>query len=102
MAETNMNVRVRHKHDTETNWLKATGFSPKAGELIIYDPDSSHPYPRMKIGDGTTNVNNLVFAGAFAFGLPTPTTSDVGKFLRVNSAGAYELVAMANAEEATF
>lgn len=35
-------------------------------------------------------------------GLPTPTTSDAGKFLRVNSAGAYELVAMANAEEATF
>lgn len=37
-----------------------------------------------------------------AIGLPTPTTADAGKFLRVNSQGKYELVAIANAEEATF
>lgn len=34
--------------------------------------------------------------------LPTPTTADVGKILRVNAEGKYELVAIPNAEEATF
>lgn len=34
--------------------------------------------------------------------LPTPTTADAGKILRVNSEGKYELVSLPNAEEATF
>lgn len=53
--------RITLKHDTETNWLKATGFSPLIGEIIIYDKDSTHDYQRIKIGDGTINVNNLPF-----------------------------------------
>lgn len=61
MAEKNMNSRIQHKHDVEENWLKAGGFSPKDGELIIYDADTLHPFPRLKIGDGETNVNNLPF-----------------------------------------
>jgi hypothetical protein len=39
----------------------ATNFSPLAGELIIYDPDVNNPYPRFKVGDGETNVNDLPF-----------------------------------------
>ena len=35
-------------------------------------------------------------------GLPTPTTADAGKILRVNAEGKYELVSIPNAEEATF
>ena len=36
MAQTNtFNTRIQHKHDVEANWLKATTFAPKAGELII-------------------------------------------------------------------
>jgi hypothetical protein len=55
------NVRIVHKHDTEENWLKATNFIPKQGELIIYDVDDTYDYERMKIGDGNTLVNDLPF-----------------------------------------
>ena len=62
MAEKNINnIRIVNKHDTEANWLKATGFTPKQGELIVYDKDSNYDYERIKIGDGTTNVNTLPF-----------------------------------------
>ena len=62
MAEKNFNnVRIVNKHDTEANWLKATGFTPKQGELIVYDIDSTYTYERIKIGDGTKNVNALPF-----------------------------------------
>lgn len=60
--EKNINSRIQHKHDTETNWLKAINFIPKVGELIIYDPDNNYTYSRFKIGDGKTLVNNLPFA----------------------------------------
>lgn len=62
MSEKNMNVRVQHKHDVEANWLKAVNFRPKAGELIIYDPDTDHPAVRIKIGNGTDLVSDLPFA----------------------------------------
>ena len=55
------NVRVINKHDIEENWLKATGFTPKQGELIIYDIDDNYDYERVKIGDGEHNVNDLPF-----------------------------------------
>lgn len=62
MAEKTLsNVRIVHKHDVEANWQRATGFTPKKGELIIYDIDATHSYVRIKIGDGTTNVNELSF-----------------------------------------
>lgn len=54
-------TRFIQKHDTETNWLKATNFTPLEGEIIIYDIDYTYDYPRIKIGDGATNVNNLPF-----------------------------------------
>ncbi len=64
MAEKNFNnIRIVHKHDTEENWLKATGFVPKQGEIIVYDRDTNHSYERIKIGDGSLNVNNLPFIG---------------------------------------
>lgn len=61
MANKTMNTRVLHKHDIEENWEQAVKFSPLAGELIVYDPDEYHSYPRLKIGDGETNVNALPF-----------------------------------------
>lgn len=63
MAEKNFNnVRIVNKHDTEENWLKAIGFTPKQGELIVYDVDTNYSYERFKIGDGVHNVNNLPFS----------------------------------------
>lgn len=59
--EKNLKVRISNKHDIEANWLKATNFIPKAGELIIYDPDENFAYARFKFGDGVTLINDLPF-----------------------------------------
>lgn len=56
-----LKTRILLKHDSEENWLKATGFIPLAGEMIIYDADETHDYERIKIGNGIDNVNSLVF-----------------------------------------
>lgn len=60
------------KHDTEANWQKAVNFVPPSGMLIIYDPDATHDDHRMKIGDGTTNVNSLPF-----FAIDTITSAEI-------------------------
>ena len=60
MAEAKL--RIKLKHDTEANWLKATTFKPLKGELIIYDVDSTHSAPRFKVGDGVNVVGDLPFA----------------------------------------
>ena len=44
------NGRIVMKHDTEGNWDLATNFRPLPGELIIYEPDETHPYPRIRVG----------------------------------------------------
>lgn len=59
--EKNMKARVQHKHDIEANWLRAINFTPLISEIIVYDPDESYDYPRIKIGDGKTNINSLPF-----------------------------------------
>lgn len=64
MSEKILKSRVIQKHDIEANWLKATNFIPKQGEIIIYDIDSTHNYERMKIGDGKTVVSSLPFVEA--------------------------------------
>ena len=62
MAEKTLKTRIINKHDTEANWNKATSFVPKAGEVIIYEADSTHSYPRIKVGDGATAVTALPFS----------------------------------------
>jgi hypothetical protein len=61
MAIKHLLGRIIHKHDTEENWDKATGFIPQQGEIIVYDIDTTHEHERFKIGDGKTSVNNLPF-----------------------------------------
>lgn len=61
MAQQTKKVRHVQKHDVEANWLKATGFTPLAGEIVIYDKDEKHDFVRTKIGDGETNINDLPF-----------------------------------------
>ena len=61
MAEKRLNTRIIHKHATAADWIKATGFIPMAGELIVYDTDANYAYERIKIGDGKNNVNSLPF-----------------------------------------
>lgn len=76
MAEKNIKTRIIHKHDTEENWNKATNFIPKQGEIIVYDIDSSHSYERIKVGDGTTNVNSLPYVGGIVVDAKLSATSE--------------------------
>lgn len=55
-------ARIQQKRETQANWEKSS-LVPKDGEIIVYKKDSNNPAPRMKIGDGSTNVNNLPFVG---------------------------------------
>lgn len=65
MAEKKLNTRIVHKHDTAENWMKATNFIPKHGEIIVYDADTTTTYERIKIGDGRTVVSALPFADEY-------------------------------------
>ena len=60
-TEKTINARMQMKTDTALNWSKAINFIPKKGEIIIYEADSDYGYERMKIGDGSTKVNDLPF-----------------------------------------
>ena len=78
MAENTIRTRIQLKSDTEANWkqavlssdnpegTKTTGssFKPKKGEAIIFSSDSTHPFSRLKIGDGITDVLSLPFIDA--------------------------------------
>lgn len=56
MANKTYKSRVQLKNDTAANWSKASSFTPLKGEMIVYSDLNS-----MKIGDGSTNVNDLPF-----------------------------------------
>lgn len=58
----NIKARIVNKHDTEANWALAENFKPLAGEVIVYDVDPNHTYPRFKVGDGKKFVNALPFS----------------------------------------
>ena len=67
ISNNTIKTRIRLKSDTEINWKKAgpkdgsMGFVPLEGELIVYNADATHPFSRLKVGDGSTNVVNLPF-----------------------------------------
>lgn len=56
MANKTYQGRIVQKHDSSANWTKATNFIPLKGEIIVYDDLN-----KIKIGDGTTKVNDLDF-----------------------------------------
>ena len=58
----NVKTRIINKHDTETNWALATNFKPLKGEVIVYEVDSNHAYPRFKVGDGVTLLSALPYS----------------------------------------
>ena len=76
MADKTLKSRIVHKHDSEENWSKASGFSPMLGEVIVYDPDENYDYSRIKVGDGMTNVNLLPFVSTRPV-MKTWTASDM-------------------------
>lgn len=68
MANKTYQGRIVQKHDSSANWAKATNFIPLKGEIIIYDDLN-----KIKIGDGTTKVNDLDFSSSD--GLPEGGTA---------------------------
>lgn len=56
MANKLLKTRMQQKIDTSQNWAKATNFVPLKGEICIYSD-----LHRMKVGDGTTKINDLDF-----------------------------------------
>ena len=62
MSNNILRARLINIHDVEYNWNRATTFIPRAGEVVVYDVDENHSYPRFKIGDGRRSVVELPFA----------------------------------------
>ena len=58
MTTTTLKTRIKLKNGTPEEWSQATNFSPLKGELVIYNDADN---PRMKVGDGETNINDLPF-----------------------------------------
>ena len=56
-----MKARISQLHMTEAEWQKYSSLIPEAGELIVYDPDSTHQYARIKVGDGERKLSELDF-----------------------------------------
>lgn len=77
-------TRIITKHETQANWEKAVNFVPLQAEIVVYDADSTHTQPRLKIGDGIKTVNELPFFGN------TPIAT-WGQFLNENT-GYSELI----------
>ena len=67
-----LKTRMRQKVDTSQNWAKATNFVPLKGEICIYSD-----LHRMKVGDGTTKINNLDFENPVDAELSTTSTNPV-------------------------
>lgn len=61
MSQKTISSRIQLKNDSEANWSNASSFKPKRGEAIVYNSDSEHTYPRIKVGDGNATVANLPF-----------------------------------------
>lgn len=66
MAAT-IKTRFQLKNETEENWNKSS-FIPLKGEPVIYSTDATHPFFRIKIGDGVTGVTELPFVNAETVG----------------------------------
>ena len=62
MAENTIKGRLIMKHGSSTDWVSASSFIPKQGELIIYDTGDATLPSQFKIGDGTRTVGALPFA----------------------------------------
>lgn len=56
-----LNIRLKHKRDTEENWTASNPILLN-GELVIID--CSDGSIRLKIGDGTSNYASLTFLDA--------------------------------------
>lgn len=61
MKEPNMRARVSQLHKTEEGWNALAEFIPFSGEIVVFDPDETYHYARLKLGDGKTKLADLPF-----------------------------------------
>lgn len=54
-------VRQQQLVDTEEHWNQTEEFIPLDGEFVIYKADEQTSHPRLKLGDGETDVKELPF-----------------------------------------
>lgn len=92
----NVKSRIQMKNDTSANWKTAgdNDFIPLKGEIIFYTD-----LLRFKIGDNTTNINNLPFYDRMIVAQDTePTNLQAGDIWIDTS----ETTTLYSAEEASF
>lgn len=64
-ANNTIKTRIQFKSDIQTKWdALGNTFIPLLGEMIIYLPDTTHNYSRIKIGDGISGLLSLPFVDA--------------------------------------
>lgn len=87
MPNVDLNVRIKHKRDLETNWSTNNPVLLK-GECVIVDMNDGSV--RIKIGDGVNNFTSLTYADDdlrnIILGInevPSYTADDEGKILSV-------------------
>ena len=85
--------KIIFKHETEADWGQSN-YIPEQGEKILYDPDESHNYTRVKYGDGSHTVKDLPFSPSDKIPQFPATTRD--KVLTVNKEGEAEWKDYAN------
>lgn len=99
--------RIQLKNDTEANWNKAgpkdnsPGFIPLQGEVIIYSTDDTHPFFRLKVGDGETNVVNLPFIDAGTLNGVEVNNIEAKKLQHTLTFGAGEVYSFDGSEDVT-
>ena len=67
MSEKKLNARIVHKHDVESNWLKATNFIPKQGEIIVYDTTHFYFDSKYYIVTGEKDFSELFWLNKLKF-----------------------------------
>lgn len=79
MAEKRLNTKIILKHGTEAEWGQSN-YVPEEGEVVIFEKDDSHPYPRYKVGDGTNKASSssLPFNTDIATATQTTTSTADG------------------------
>lgn len=56
-----LKTRVQFAYDTEANWNTLQDFIPEAGEIFLYENEDTGAAAQLKIGDGSSKLNELQF-----------------------------------------
>lgn len=69
-------THIQLKHDTAPNW-HVSNYIPMRGEMIVYEADDMHSYPRLKVGDGVLAADGITKVGTVVRDLPFVSDSKV-------------------------